>query len=309
MRSASLLCSVALLLTPATDARGAGEDLAAPDAPPSTGRHCLGRARPAWLASAGLVGALNPRGLELQLEASRCQPLITAPGRLYDLTNLQAGLAGYLSPAYAMPGAFLSIRPLSVLELRAEGQLIQQWNNGLDGAGYFPLPGYHAPWSSRPAAGARSARGATASLTATLRGELQLAGPWSLVGGSSTSYQHWQLGDADYYYNVRLDLPLARRDRVVRNLAAVLVQRRLTDRAWLRAGVADDLLWVEGSGYHQNVLAALLTGGLAGWPGPGHETQAFLRVGGYTAHASQRGQAQLVAGVSTTFDLAPGPTR
>jgi hypothetical protein len=305
MRTASRTVAVALLLC--APAARAGDD--SPGQPAPAGHHCFGEPRARWLADVTLAGALNPRGLELQLQLGRCQPLVTQPGLLWDYTNVQSGLTGYLSPTYAMPGAFLSIRPLSLLELRAEAELIQMWRIGLDGAGYFPLSGYRDDWSTLPASRARPAQGYTASLTANLQAELPLADGWSLLAADSASWQRWQLGGAGHYYNVRLDLPMARREWLLRNTAVMLVNRQLTGRVRLRFGITDDLTWVEGSGYRQEVLAGLLTAVIARWPGATGETQPFIRLGGYTAHAYRRGELQLVAGVSTTFDLAPRPTK
>jgi hypothetical protein len=299
----------ALLLAAAPAARAADDLLASPGTLASVGKHCLGEARPRWLGAATLAGALNPKGLELQLQAGRCLPLITTPGALYDYTNVQYGLAAYLAPVYAMPGAYLSIAPLSVIELRAEAEYIAQWPIGLDAAGYFPLAGYDAPWDTLPAANARSAQGYTANFTANLQAEIPLAARWSLLAVDSASYQYWQLGDAAYYYNARFDLPMARHEWILRNTALVLVNHDLSERWKVRLGVTDDLARVQGSGYLQNVLGVLLTGVIARWPGAQSETQPFLRLGGYTAHQYRQGQFQLLGGIGTTFDLAPARAR
>jgi hypothetical protein len=306
MSSPSRWFAVLVLLAGAAPG-GADDGPATPDAPASAGRHCQGESRPRWLATTTLVGALNPRGLELQLEVGHCQPLITRPGLLFDHTNFQVGLMAGLAPVYAMPGVFLSVAPLSVLELRAEAQYVQEWTIGLDGAGYFPLSGYDADWSTLPAAEARPAHGYVANLLARLRGELPLGASWSLLAVNTTSFQFWQLGDAPYYYNTRYDLPMARREWLLRDVALLLASHPLSDRVKLRVGAVDDFSRVTGSGYRQNVLAGLLAAVFSGWPGPRDETLAFLRLGGYTAHAYLRGELQLYAGVGVTWDLSRPP--
>ena len=158
MRTASLSLAAALLLAAVPDARATDDLLATPGSQASAGKHCFGDARPKWLAATTLVGQVNPLGVELQLQAGRCLPLITSPGELFDYTNFQYGLAAYVSPVYAMPGAFVSIAPLSVLELRAEAEYVQEWTIGLDASGYFPLTGYDAPLKTLPAASARAAQ-------------------------------------------------------------------------------------------------------------------------------------------------------
>jgi hypothetical protein len=301
--------AAALLLAclPATSA--AQDVVASPGVLASVGKHCFGDDQRKVVAATTLVGAIAPRGLEAQLQLGRCLPLITTPGPLYDYTNFQYGLTGYLSPVYAMPGAFLSIAPLSVIELRAEAEYIRQWPIGLDAAGYFPMAGYDSPWKVLPAANAQKASGYTANFTANLQAEVSLAERWSLVALNTASYQFWQLGEAPYYYNARNDFLMARREWMLRDMALVLVNHDLTDRLKVRAGLTDDLSWVRGSGYVQNVVGALLTGVISGWPGPGSETQPFLRVGGYTAHEYRKGQLNLLVGVGTTFDLSASRAR
>ncbi len=300
----------AALLLACLPAAGAAQDLlASPGVLASVGKHCFGENQRKWVAAATLIGAIAPRGLEAQLQLGRCLPLITEPGELFDYTNVQYGLTGYLSPVYAMPGAFVSIAPLSVIELRAEVEYIRQWPIGLDAAGYFPMASYDSPWNVLPAADARSARGATANFTANLQGEVTLVNRWSLLAINTASYQFWQLGDAPTYYNARNDFLMARREWTLRDMALVLVSHDLTDSVKVRYGLSDDLSWVRGSGYVQNVVGALLTGVISGWPGPHSETQPFLRVGGYTAHQYRKGQLNLLVGVGTTFDLSARPTR
>jgi hypothetical protein len=308
MRSVSTTVAAILLL--AARAALADDSPGATAAPPAgAGTHCFRADGPAWLASTALVGQVNPLGLELQLQAGRCHPLITTPGALFDYSNVQYGLAASVSPVYAMPGAFVSIAPLSVIELRAEAEAIRQWTIGLDGSGYFPLAGYDAPLKSLPAASARAAQGFTANFTATLRAELPVAARWSLLAANSTSTQFWRLGDAPFYYNVRYDLAMARRDWILKNTALVLVDHDLSDRFKLRAGVTDEFSRVSGSGHQQNLLGVLVSGVISRWPGPRSETRPFLRVAGYTAHRERQGELQLLAGVGMTFELSVSPAR
>jgi hypothetical protein len=283
--------------------------LASPGILASVGKQCFGDDQRKWVAATTLVGAIAPRGVEAQLQLGRCLPLITTPGALWDYTNFQYGLTGYLSPVYAMPGAFVSIAPLSVIELRAEAEYVRQWPIGLDAAGYFPMAGYDSPWKVLPAANAQSARGYTANFTANLQAEVPLGDRWSLVALNTASYQFWQLGEAAYYYNARNDFLMARREWMLRDMALVLASHDLSGRLKVRVGLTDDLSWVKGSGYVQNVVGALLTGVVTGWPGPGSETQPFLRVGGYTAHEYRKGQLSLLVGVGTTFDLSASRPR
>jgi hypothetical protein len=218
-------------------------------------------------------------------------------------------LIASLAPVYAMPGAFVSIAPLSVIELRAEAAGVAQWPIGLDGAGYFPLASAQAPWSDLPAANGAAAHGYFVNLSGTLRFELPVADRWSLLAANMASLQRWQLGDAPAYYNTRHDLPMERRDTLFKDVALLLLQHAPNPRLKLRFGVTGDFTRVTSTGYHQDVVAALLAAVFARWPGPASETRLFLRLGAYTAHAYHQGEPQLIAGVSTTFDLAPGAAR
>jgi hypothetical protein len=307
MHSPSRTICAWLLLVLASPVSAADDAAASQGALPGEGKHCFGEARPRWLATTTLVGALNPRGLEVQLEAGRCLPLITAPGRLFDYTNLQFGLLANLAPVYAMPGAFVSIAPLSVVELRAEVAGVAQWPIGLDGAGYFPMSSAEAAWSNLPASSGVAAQGSLVNLIGTLRFELPLTSRWSLLAANKASFQRWQLGDAPAYYNTRHDLPMERRDTLWKDVALLLLQQTQSDQLKLRFGVTGDFTRVTSTGYRQDVVAALLTARLSRWPGPGSETDLFLRLGAYTAHAYHQGEAQLFAGLSTTFDLSAGP--
>ena len=298
-----------LLLGLALQARAVDDAPASEGALPGEGKHCFGEARPRWLATTTLIGALNPKGLELQLEAGRCMPLITRPGLLFDYTNLQFGLVAYVAPVYAMPGAFVSIAPLSVIELRAEAAGVAEWPIGLDGAGYFPLPSAEAPWSPLPAANGVAAQGYMVNLIGSLRFELPLSSRWSLLAVDTASFQLWQLGDAPAYYNTRHDLPMERRDTLLKNVALLLLQHTRGDRLKLRFGVTGDFTRVTSTGYRQDVVAGLLTAAFSRWPGPQSETELFLRLGVYTAHAYHQGEAQLFAGLSTTFELSPRPAK
>jgi hypothetical protein len=307
MRSASTSLAATLLLACAPTAWAAADVPEAPDPGAATGKHCFGEAGPRWLATSALAGQLNPKGLVAQVQVGRCLPLVTTPGLLFEYSNLQYGLTGSLAPVYAMPGAFVSIAPLSVFELRAEVASVHQWPIGLDSAGYFPLAGYDAPWKILPAASGRTAQGFTAAFTATLQAELPLAARWSLLAVESASFQRGQLGDAPYYYNTRYDLPMARREWLLDDTGVLLLNHQLSDRVKLRFGATDELLWVKGSGYRANVLGALLAGVISGWPGPRSETQPFLRLGGYTAHHYRKGELQILGGVGMTFDLSVRP--
>jgi len=300
----SSLRVVALCLLAAAAVAGRGAEGDAPSQ--GEGKNCLGEARPKLLLAEGVAFQSNPLGIDDQLQLGGCAPLSREPGPLFEYTNLQAGLFAEVSPVYAMPGFFVSVAPLSVLELRAEVEAVRVWTIGRDGSGYFPLPGPDASFSHLPAEQARRASGATAALTATAQVELPVAGRWSVAAADSASYAWWRLGDAAYYYHPRYDLVMARDDGIGRNTAVLLAGNRLSDRLLLRGGLTDELTWVKSSGYHQNLAGLLAAATLSGWPRPGDQLEPFLRAAVFTEHAFRRGQFQLAAGATLTFDLTPG---
>jgi hypothetical protein len=293
---------LALLVVLAFSSRTAAADGPLADAP--TGKNCLGEARTKVLLAEGLYSQMNPLGLENQLQLGVCTPLVRKPGVLFDYTNAQAGLVFNASPVYAMPGVFVSVAPLSVLELRAEVAGIQNWTIGMDGSGYFPRASADDQFEDLPASLARSATGFAATFTATAQAEVALAPRTTVVAVNSFAWAYSRLGDAAYYYNPRYDLVMARQDWVAKNTAVLLVGRELSDRLKMRAGVTDELTSVSSSGSRQNVLAAIAMAVISRWPGVGDETLAFVRIGSYTDHAFRSG-VQVLGGVSMTLDVTP----
>jgi hypothetical protein len=281
---------------------------AEPSAPePSTGgRNCMGEPRSRVLLTEGLYFTTSPLGVEDQLQLGVCAPLIRKPGLLFDYTNVQGGAIVHLSPVSAMPGAYVSVAPLSVLDLRAEAEGVAVWPIGRDAAGYFPLAGPNASIEELPASQARSATGFTATFTGTLQVEVAVAEAWTVAAVDSAAYSYWRLGDAAFYYNPRHDLAMARSDWIGTNTALLLAGHPISDRVKIQAGVTDELTWVVTAGSRKNILAGLVAAVISRWPGPRSETQTFLRVGAYTDHPFRTGELQLLAGVGVTFDLGSG---
>lgn len=303
MTATSRRVALALLLA-ALKVGPAHADEPAGDAAP--GRNCLGEPRTRLLLVEGLYLMTAPLGVENQLQAGVCTPLVRRPGELFDFSNAQAGALLYLSPVYAMPGVFASVAPLSILELRMDAQGVAVWPIGLDAAGYFPLPGPGAPIDVLPASQAVSATGVTVTFTGTLQAEVEIAKGWTVAAVDSLAYGYWRLGNAAYYYNPRFDLDMARSDWVGRNMAVLVAGHPLSGSVKLQAGVTDELTWVASAGSRQNILAGLVAAVFPHWPGPRSETSAFLRVGGYTDHPFRTGELQILGGVSATFDVGGG---
>lgn len=291
----------ALVLGSTLPARAQNE-IDAPHADP--GKNCLGESRGKKILGETLVGLVNPLGSEHQLTFGYCSPLITESGLLFDYTNFQVGLFNYLAPVYMHQGAFVSIAPLSVLELRAEAAGVAMWPFPFDAAGYYPLSGYGAKFDrvALPRTSAGTAGGFTAALAANFRVQFELFRHVSLVALNSFSEEYWFIGTAGYYYNLRRDLVLARSDVLMKETAALLLQIELPEGWALRVGATDDLTFVHRSGYKANVVAGLAMLLLKNWRGSGNEVGLFVRSGGYTHHAFRTG-FQGLAGLYGTFEV------
>lgn len=269
------------------------------------GQHCLGEERSKLVLSETLVLQTEPLGVENQLQLGGCTPLVRSQGILFDRTNLQAGLIVYAAPVYVLPGLFVSVAPLSILDLRAEVQPFWVWPIGLDGAGYFPRSSADEQFEDLPADQAESAQGWTAIFTGTLQAEVEVAPGWTVAVLDQLAYAYWSVGDAPFYYHPRYDFVLARQDWVGKNMAFLLLGRRLSERVTVRAGVTDEVMWSVRTGNGQNILAGIVTADVAGWPRKGDLLSPFLRVGGFTDHAFRDGVA-LLGGVSVALDATRG---
>lgn len=280
----------------------------APAAAPH-GKHCLNEGRSKVLLGHTLAAQINPLGAEHQLVLSVCKPLIRAPGILYDLSNVEVGVGNYLSPAYVHQSAFLGVTPLSILQLKAEVAGVFVWTIPIDGAGYYPFPSYDADYSedTRPKDIAQTARGYVLSFSGTLRGRIGPEGGVALLASNTLLAERWSLGDGPYYHNLRRDILLAETDWVLKNTGVVLVEIPISETWLARIGAVDDTVVAPESGRTTNLVAGLATL-LFRRPGAGlREIQPFLRLGGYTHHASstgfRTGEINAMLGVDGMYEL------
>jgi hypothetical protein len=275
-----------------------------------TGKHCLDESRTKVILSQTLGGQLNPLGGEHQLALSMCTPLIRTPGILYDYTNIEGGLVNYLSPTYVHQGGFLSITPLSVLQLRAEFTGIYIWTLPLNGAGYFPFSSYDGDFTDelRPPEKAATASGSAFSFTATLRGQIGIRPGLDLLLANTLLAEYFSIGTEAYYHNLRRDILAARSDWILKNTTAVLAEYKLTDNLALRGGFANDVTVVPESGYVTNITGLLATFLVRRIGGTIRNFQPFVRVGVYTHHGSsakfRTGEMYGLAGANVLYELS-----
>jgi hypothetical protein len=266
-------------------------------APRETGVNCYGEPRAAWVVREFFVGLTNPLGAENQLQASRCWPLVTDRGALFDLTNVETGAMLYLSPSYMHQGLFASIAPLSVLIFRLEVAGIYVWPLPLAGASYFTLDGYDASFVSdgithEVDAPPDDAGGLNVSFLTTVQAAVTLttlrAGRLELMVTDTLGLEYWLMGRGDYYYNIRKDAILARSDLVLTNSGAVILSIPLRPGLAMRVGATDMLLYGIGSGrVDSNQVGGVVTFFIER-AGDVRGIQPFIQVLGYTNHESRR---------------------
>jgi hypothetical protein len=277
--------------------------LAAVGAPGRAEAACSGSMTPRWSAHQALVLLLNPTGAEHNLRVGLCVPLYDTDEPALSLNLVEAGVSTYLSPIYAVGGAYAQISPATFFFARVEAHGIGIWPLPLPGAGYYAMDGYDAPYRSAdlPESAGGTAGGWNVRLIGVLRGRVEI-GERSLVGQSTFFADYQEVGSAPFYLNVRQDLVSARADWVLGNELSLLLGAPLGGGAELRVGFFDVVRGVPtGAFLHQ--LGALV---VLAWERPTtglDSLSIFVRVGGYTDHPIRAGETTTLALVAIDHDL------
>lgn len=277
--------------------------------PPHAAARCVSQSEPRWVAHQGLVLLLNPMGAEHNLRVGLCVPLYETPEAAFSLNHVEVGVTSYVSPIYATGGGYAQIAPATFFFLRAELSGIGVWPLPIDGAGYFPLPGYAARWGSEdlPANAAQTASGWTARLFSVFRGRVDLAAIGAravyLAALDALYADYAEIGSAPFYAMIRHDVAAARADWVVANEGVLVVGIPIPDGPDLRIGAYSALRSVPAAGYVGHQVGGIV---MLAWdrPLPGiDEISLFIRLGGYTNHAFRTGDAATMAGAGVDHDL------
>src|SRR6266545_4862467 len=103
----------------------------------------------------------------------------------------------------------------------------QVWPLPLNGAGYYPVIGYGAPYDDTvlPAAKAGQARGVTVGLWATLQLAVDLVPRTKLILVDTLLAEGWLVGNEPFYVNLRRDVVLAGKDWLIKNTAMLILQQ------------------------------------------------------------------------------------
>lgn len=256
-----------------------------------------------WFATQQLVGLLNPMGAEHRFDVG-LRWNSGANAFLLQDSHVAFGATSYVSPVYAIGGAFVQAQPLAFLVLRADWMGIGVWPIGLQGAGHYGLLGYDASLSSAnlPAERALSAAGWTASVSATLQAAVELNSSERFVLTSDSTLSYTSLGAQPYYYSMRSDLILAQRDWLFCNNSFVGYEARRGDSIY-RLGVYDDARYVLASGYLGFQLGPVGMVELLNVTPTLPSLTLFVRAGYYTHHAIRAEQATVLGGVAIDWDF------
>jgi len=228
---------------------------------PISGKHCLDESKQKLLLNHYLAGSINPLGIGQFLRLSLCTPLVTRPGLLFDLTNVEFGVLLTNTPTNVSFGGFINLVPLSFLVLRAEADVFYIWPTPLQGAGFITLDNARSfnldalspsPFGPTPA---RTAVGGRFLLGATLRGEVALGKRLSLAVADVFNAEYWRVSDGTWaeaqsrghsvFYVARRDVVVnGPGDFVLLNTAALLLGIKVHPNVTLRLGITDDLAYV-----------------------------------------------------------------
>ncbi len=275
--------------------------------PASAATNCLGEAaiKPVMRHTLGLK--YGDWGLEHQMKVGACVPLIKGKGRLTDLSFVEAGFASWTSPIYFMPGGYLSVAPLSFLQLHVEAAPILYWNIPVDAAGYYPLATHESDYTkdSLPADEGTGATGGFFRFGPTLQLAFDLSPKVRLIVIDAFRAEHWLLGEAEVYFHNRNDIPASNRDWFLDNVALVLVGVRVHRNAELRLGVNDHLQMNLSAMQKSNMLRGVAMISMER-VGRLRDLTPILTMGIRTNHPVRQWHFNFIAAVSFAVDLSNG---
>ncbi len=282
------------------------EEAPAPKAPRKiTGRNCLGQPQPAAVMRSLFGIKYGEWGLEERLSVGACVPLWKDKGILFDLSAFEAGFLLHATPIYAMPGAYMTFAPLSILSFMVEGAPIFYWPINVSSAGYYPIASYDSDFSKAalPAEDGGTALGWYVRFGANLQLAVPI-GPIRLIVVDSVRFEHFSIGDQPFYFHNRNDLPAARNDWFVDNTAIVLAELRPHVNVRVRLGVNDQLIMNLGGNKISNAVRGVM---MINFEKVGPRIRDFmpiLAVGGRTHHPIRQGDFNFIVALSFAVDLS-----
>ncbi len=269
------------------------------------GRHCAGRGRSQWVVTQLLAAQHNPDGALNHLRVGACFPLIRTPGVLYDYTNIEFGLINDLSPSFVQVGGYLQVTPLSFLQLRVDSSGVVYWPLPTSRTGYNPVDGYGSRYDPAvfPKGTGTVATGWNFNFVANFRAKIPFNEVWALLVVNIFHLGYWDVGDANYYVNLRWDLILQNQDWMFNNEAMLGVESRFNRDFGMRYGFFDSFRHVPESGYDGHQVGIFAMGW---WPNPSDavwDLTPFVRAGMYIDHGFRAETFSIVGGVTTQYRL------
>ena len=285
-------------------AYSAEPDVASESKTSSTGKNCLGQPRPTLTMHQVLGIKWGPWGLEHQLRIGGCAPLVRKEGVLFDYSFIEAGFQAHTSPIYVMPGAYVDIAPLSILQFHLQFAPVFYWPIGLNGAGYYELDGYEdnyhesqlPPEDGEPALGWYLRTGATVQLAIPM-------GPVRLLITDTLVAELWQLGEQPFYFHNRNDVPAARREWFLDNMTLLMAEIPLHPNLDLRTGLNYQLTMNLGAKQMSNVLGGVAMFRFKKLGRALRDFTPLVRIGGRTHHPVRQGDFSFLVALIFSADL------
>ena len=269
-----------------------------------TGKNCLGEPRPALVMRQVLGIKWGPWGIEHQLRVGGCVPLVRTPGVLFDNTFIEAGFQAHTSPIYVMPGGYVDIAPLSVLQFHVQFAPVFYWPISLNGAGYYELDSYEEDYSEElllPENG-ESALGWYLRTGVTLQAAVSL-GPVRLLATNTLLAELWELGEQPFYFHNRNDIPAAKREWFLDNMTLVMAEIPLHPNLDLRAGVNHQLTMNLGAKQMSNFLGGVAMFRFKKLGRAIRDFTPLVRFGGRSRHPVREGDFTFIVAVLFSADL------
>ncbi len=270
----------------------------------STGKNCLGEPRPKLAMRQVLGIKWGPWGIEHQLRVGGCVPLVRKPGALFDHTFIEAGFQAHTSPIYVMPGAYVDIAPLSILQFHFQFAPVFYWPISLSGAGYYELDSYEEDYSEEfllPDDG-EAALGWYLRTGATLQAAVSL-GPVRLLATNTFLAELWELGEQPFYFHNRNDIPAAKREWFIDNMTLVMAEIPLHPNLDLRAGFNHQLTMNLGAKQMSNFLGGVTMFRFKKLGRSIRDFTPLVRFGGRSRHPVRQGDFTFIVAVIFSADL------
>jgi hypothetical protein len=302
--AAMLPCSALAETAPETPAPAAATAAPAAAETPASGRNCLGESRPRLIMRQVLGIKWGPWGIEHQLRIGGCAPLVRKSGVLFDYSFIEAGFQAHSSPIYVMPGGYIDIAPLSILQFHFQFAPVFYWPIRLNGAGYYPMDSYEQDYTETlllPELG-ETALGWYLRAGTTLQLAVPI-GPVQLLVSDNLMFEHWQLGEDNYYFHNRNDIPAARREWFIDNMALLLAGFPVHPNLDLRVGLNHQLTMNFGAKQMSNFFGGMAMFRFKKLGKALYDFTPLVRVGVRPQHPVREGNFTFIIAVMFSADL------